>query len=106
MQLLAGHPYLTRRALYLTASGQCSPNQFFNTASQAQGPFGGHLRRHLFRLKGKTDLINALLEIIRHQRCGDETLVWRLEGAGLVKKTETGARPRCQLYADYFPKHL
>ena len=106
MRLLAGHPYLVRRALYLIATKECSSKNFFKTASAAQGPFGGHLRRHLFRLKGQTDLTRGLMEILRSQSCGDEKLVWRLEGAGLVRKTETGAVARCELYAEYFRKHL
>ena len=106
IRLLAGHPYLVRRALYLIATKECTSKNFFKTASAAQGPFGGHLRRHLFRLKGQTELTRGLIEILRNQSCGDEKLVWQLEGAGLVRKTETGTVARCELYAQYFRKHL
>ena len=106
MRLLAGHPYLVRRALYLTATGEYTPASFFEVAGTDQGPFGGHLRRHLFRLKGKDNLTAGLQEILRNNACADEQLVWRLEGAGLVKKEGMRVLPRCELYTKYFRQHL
>ena len=106
MRLLAGHPYLVRRSLYLLATGEYTPATFFDSAASDRGPFGGHLRRHLFRLQGKADLTQGLLEILRDRRCADEQLVWRLEGAGLVTREEPRVVPRCELYATYFRKHL
>ena len=106
MRLLAGHPYLVRRSLYLTATGEYTPASFFEVAGTDQGPFGGHLRRHLFRLKGKDNLTAGLQEILRNNACADEQLVWRLEGAGLVKKEGMRVLPRCELYTKYFRQHL
>ncbi len=106
MRLLAGHPYLVRRALYLLATEEYTPAAFFAAAASDEGPFGGHLRRHLFRLQGKADLIAGLLAVLRDNRCADEQLVWRLEGAGLVRRAEPRVVPRCDLYATYFRKHL
>ena len=106
MRLLAGHPYLVRRSLYLLATGEYTPATFFDSAASDGGPFGEHLRRHLFRLQGKADLTQGLLEILRDRRCADEQLVWRLEGAGLVTREEPRVVPRCELYATYFRKHL
>ena len=106
MRLLAGHPYLVRRALYLLATEEYTPTAFFAAATADEGPFGGHLRRHLFRLQGKADLIAGLLAVMRDNRCADEQLVWRLEGAGLVRRAEPKVVPRCDLYATYFRKHL
>src|SRR5205823_3901223 len=42
--LLGGHPYLTRRAMYLVASGQIAADQLFAHAADVDGPFGDHLR--------------------------------------------------------------
>ncbi|MGB7485821.1 MAG: AAA-like domain-containing protein [Phormidesmis sp.] len=106
MRLLAGHPYLVRLSLYLLATGEYTPASFFEAAGADQGPFGGHLRRHLFRLQGKENLTTGLKEILRNNACADEQLVWRLEGAGLVKRDGTRVLPRCELYTKYFRQHL
>ena len=106
MRLLAGHPYLVRRSLYLLATEEYTPANFFEAAGADQGPFGGHLRRHLFRLQGKADLTAGLKEILRSNACADEQLVWRLEGAGLVKRDGMRVLPRCELYTKYFRQHL
>jgi len=108
MNLLNGHPYLVRRALYLIASGQESAGDLFARATEDRGPFGDHLRYHILRMHNKNDLIRGLLRVIRQHKCPDERLFFRLQGAGLVRRgPEKGTVvPRCQLYADYFREHL
>jgi hypothetical protein len=106
MGLLNGHPYLVRRALYLVASKRLAPAELFAKAASEHGPFGDHLRYHLYRLSGKNDLIEGLKSIIRHQTCPDTHLFFRLRGAGLVKKENNVEMPRCRLYADYFRENL
>ncbi|MCH8962326.1 MAG: AAA-like domain-containing protein, partial [Bacteroidetes bacterium] len=106
MALLSGHPYLTRKALYLVASGQVSMPDLLATATQDRGPFGDHLRYHLFRLHGHDDLIQGLREIIKRHTCADEAIFWRLQGAGLVLREGRAVVPRCTLYAEYFRDHF
>jgi AAA-like domain/TIR domain len=114
MTLLGGHPYLVRRSLYLVASGQLTVAQLFSEATADRGPFGDHLRYHLFRMNDKKDLIQGLLQVIRNQSCPDERVFFRLRGAGLVRRVGRSpvgdhrqiVLPRCQLYADYFQEHL
>jgi AAA-like domain/TIR domain len=107
MELLGGHPYLVRRALYLVASQQITAAALFAQATDDRGPFGDHLRNHLFRLHDKKDLVRGLLQVINKQTCPDEGIFWKLRGAGLVRREPTGAvLPRCKLYADYFKERL
>lgn len=107
MQLLHGQPYLIRKALYLVANGRISIETFFATATDERGPFGDHLRYHLFRLHNKPDLIQAMLQVLHTQQCPDEHLFFRLRGAGLVRRERsTSVVPRCDLYASYFKEHL
>ncbi|HEY9641886.1 MAG TPA: AAA-like domain-containing protein, partial [Coleofasciculaceae cyanobacterium] len=106
MTLLGGHPYLVRRALYLLASGQLTVAALFDQATADRGPFGDHLRYHLFRMNDKPDLIQGLLQVIRSQTCPDERVFFRLRGAGLVRRDRQTVLPRCQLYAAYFQEHL
>jgi hypothetical protein len=106
MTLLGGHPYLVRRSLYLIASGQLTVTELFAESAADRGPFGDHLRYHLFRMNDKKDLIQGLLQVIRNQSCPDERVFFRLRGAGLVRRDRQVVLPRCQLYAEYFQEHL
>ena len=90
MALLGGHPYLVRRALYLVASQRMSVSDLFDHAMDDRGPFGDHLRYHLFRMHDKQELVDGLKKVISHNICQDEHIFFRLRGAGLVR--ETGVR--------------
>jgi hypothetical protein len=107
LHLLGGQPYLVRRALYLVASKRMTAAELFAHATDDRGPFGDHLRNHLFRLHGRKELIEGLLQVIHQGTCQDDHVFFRLYGAGLVRKGESRAvLPRCQLYADYFREQL
>jgi len=106
MRLLNGHPYLVRRALYLIASNRITVADLFTQATHDRGPFGDHLRHHLFRLHARKDLIQALRQVILRNRLDDEQLIYRLLGAGLVRREGQSTVPRCNLYAEYFTEHL
>ncbi|MDZ8235642.1 MAG: AAA-like domain-containing protein [Nostoc sp. ChiQUE01a] len=106
MALLHGHPYLVRRSLYLVASQQISPEELFAQAISDRGPFGDHLRYHLFRIYEKKDLVQGFLQAIRNNTCPDERIARLLSAAGLVRAEGQIVVPRCQLYADYFREHL
>lgn len=104
--LLRGHPYLTRRALYLTASKRITLNSLIQTAIDDRGPFGDHLRYHLFRLHRQQTLTRAFQQVLERERCEDAALFWRLRGAGLVRRVDDRVVPRCKLYRDYFRRRL
>jgi AAA-like domain/TIR domain len=106
MELLNGHPYLVRRALYLIADGRCTVPELFERAADDRGPFGDHLRYHLFRLHEREALIQGLRQIMKNGSCEDELVFFRLRGAGLVKRVGRTAVMRCPLYANYFREHL
>jgi len=106
MILLGGQPYLVRQALYLVASGRMSATDLVTHAADDGGPFGDHLRYHLFRLHSREDLIQGLHQVIHHNTCTDAQVVYRLHSAGLVRIEGRVVLPRCRLYADYFREHL
>lgn len=105
-ELLGGHPYLTRRALYLLASGAQTAATLFANAAAEHGPFGDHLRYHLFRLHGHAELVSGMIQVLRAGRCDDEKVFWRLQGAGLVRGEARQTQMRNQLYASFFDAHL
>lgn len=106
MHLLEGHPYLTRKALYLISSKRISATELFLRANDDRGPFGDHLRNNLFRIYDKKPLINGLRLVINHNKCPDMSVFFRLKGAGLVREQDGFILPRNNLYAEYFRKHL
>jgi hypothetical protein len=106
--LVQGHPYLTRKALYMVASAtpSCAFDQLFAQATDDSGPFGDHLRYYLLRLQGRPDLIAALRDTVDGRSCRDELLVYRLQAAGLVRRQSNTVTARCDLYARYFRERL
>ncbi|MDJ0708140.1 MAG: AAA-like domain-containing protein [Leptolyngbyaceae cyanobacterium MO_188.B28] len=106
MGLLHGHPYLVRRALYLTASGRLSVAGLFQRRLEERGAFGDHLRYHLSRVYDHKKLVKGLLQVFDSQTCPDERVFFRLRGAGLIRREGQRVVPRCRLYEAYFQEHL
>lgn len=106
MQLIHGHPYLIRKALYLLASGRHTFADLIRTAPQENGPFGDHLRYHLFRLTGKDDLVAGMWGVLKHNVCSDDRIFFRLRGAGLVRREGNAVLPRNELYKRFFELYL
>ena len=106
VQILRGHPYLTRKALYLVSSKRITPSELFSRASEEQGPFGDHLRNHLLRLHNKESLVSGLRIVLKRNQCPDRDVYFRLRGAGLVREQDNLIVPRNGLYAEYFRKHI
>jgi hypothetical protein len=105
--LLNGHPYLTRRALYLVSAREqhFSPADIFVDAPNEVGPFGAYLRAQLQRLHAEPDLVAGMRQVLENQSC-NEQLFLRLRSAGLVRRAGKAVLPRCQLYANYFREQL
>jgi hypothetical protein len=106
MDLLSGHPYLVRRALYLVATQLITPPDLFASATTDRGPFGDHLRHHLWRLHDKPELIRGLRQVNDRHECPDEHVFFRLRGAGLVRREGRAVLPRCRLYAEFFGERI
>jgi hypothetical protein len=106
MQLVGGHPYLLRKAFYLVVSKQISISDLFARSAHSNGPFGDHLRHHLFRLHGRAELVVGLRQVLENNVCSDEKTFFRLQGAGLVRREENLIVPRCDLYSQFFKEHL
>jgi len=105
-QLLNGHPYLVRKALYLIASEQITTAELFDNAISSKGAFGDHLRRLLSLIHDKQELKQTLLEVVHNNTCENQQRFWQLQGAGLVRSDGNQIVPRCQLYSEYFREHL
>ncbi len=106
MDLLNGHPYLNRKALYTLVTEKMAWADLARVAASDQGPFADHLRHHFWLLRGAPELREALKQVVRHDRCIDDVAFFRLLQAGLVKGSGDVCRCRCGLYEQYFKDKL
>ncbi len=106
MDLVNGHPFLTRLALYLLVTGKIDLDTLLARATEDTGPFGEHLRYYLRRVLTKPKLKQALTDICRHHTYEENQIFYLLKGAGLIKKVGQQVVLRNKLYARYFEKHL
>ena len=104
--LLGGHPFLVRKALYNLAKERIQWDEFKSHADHPRGLFGDHLRYYLYRIKQKTELADAFMEVVSGSTEIEDEVFRRLEGAGLVTGESYQAEPRCRLYRDFFHKRL
>jgi len=105
-ELLGGHPYLTRKALFLLGSKRITFKDLLANACEDNGPFGDHLRNYLFRMSDFPELKSGLMSAIKNQRITDEHVFFRLRGAGLVRRVGNEELPRNPLDAEDFGKRL
>jgi len=106
MALLNGHPYLTRKALYVLATERCAWMDLFRAAARDHGPFGDHLRRYYLLLRDEPGLKDTLKQVINHGHCTDDLAFSRLLRAGLVKGSIDSCACRCDLYRQYLKDKL
>jgi serine/threonine protein kinase len=106
MDLVNGHPFLTRLALYQLALGKIDMPTLQVQAAEDTGPFGDHLRHYLRRVLQRPELKRALIRI-RHDHTWEETpIFYRLKEAGLIKKQGERVVLRNNLYDRYFKERL
>lgn len=104
MQLVGGHPYLVRVALYHIAQQQLTLPQLLETAPTEAGVYGDHLRRHLWNLQQHPELATALQRVVTSQQPVELTsvLAFKLHSLGLVQLRGNEVTSRFQLYQHYF----
>jgi hypothetical protein len=106
MELLGGHPYLIRQALYNLVSQQITWDGLARIATNDQGPFGRHLRFYLDELQKHPQLNKAMKSVVEQHKFSDETILRRLTAAGLLKEVAGQYVCRCGLYETYFKEKL
>jgi hypothetical protein len=104
--LVGGHPFLVREALYEITANHCSPVKLMASATDENGPFADHLMHFSFLLSQDQQLADAMLQIIHGARLPSDTLITRLQSAGLVRVIDHVPAARCRLYRDYFARRL
>jgi hypothetical protein len=106
MNMLNGHPFLTRLALYKMVAENIAWDALKQDAPTDYGPFGDHLRHQYWIIHDKPELKGALRDIMLTQCCPDEKSLFRLLQAGLIKGSGDAYTYRCDLYKQYFQDKL
>ncbi len=108
IQLVGGHPYLMRVALYKIARGRITLDKFVQIASTEEGAYSDHLRRHLLNVQQDNDLLAALKQVITTKVPVDVGVseAFKLRSMGLVKLHGNAVMPLCDLYRQYFSNRL
>jgi hypothetical protein len=106
MNLLGGHPYLARQALYTLVAQKMTWADLTHVATNDQGPFGKHLRFYKDELAKTPKLVKVLRQVMNQGHSSDEDAIYRLVAAGLVKEEAGAYLCRCKLYEAYFKEKL
>jgi DNA-binding SARP family transcriptional activator len=105
--LVAGHPYLVRRALYEMVSRRLDLNALEAEAERDHGLFGDHLRRLHALLLQDAKLSDSIRGVLQGRPCPSAESFYRLRAAGvLIGVSARDARLRCRLYAGYLQQRL
>ncbi|HBB34926.1 MAG TPA: hypothetical protein DDZ80_06810 [Cyanobacteria bacterium UBA8803] len=108
MAMVGGYPYLVQLALYAIAHSELTLQQLLETAPTDTGIYSDHLRHHLENLQQHPELAAAVREVVNapYPVRLDSMLAFKLHSMGLVNLQGNKARPRCNLYRQYFQVKL
>jgi hypothetical protein len=107
LELVGGHPYLVRKALYELANG-LPFSTFLQEAPTEAGVYGDHLRGLLKAVEDHPELGDALRQVVNSPepvKLRSEQ-AFKLESLGVVVPEGNLERPRCRLYSLYLADRL
>jgi len=108
MDMVGGHPFLVRLALYHLAKDSKSLDQILEEAPTEAGIYSDHLRRHLWNLEKHPDLLSAIRQTaVSNTPVRLESIQgFKLNGMGLVDLQKNDVTLRYELYRQYFRDRL
>jgi GGDEF domain-containing protein len=111
MEMVGGHPYLIRLALYYLVGKGGLPGdleQLLEQAPTESGIFDEYLRQYVLLLRGEPELAAAFHEVIvtKNPVKLEPVLAQRLQSLGLVNLERDRVYPGCELFRLYFRQQL
>lgn len=106
MDMVGGHPYLVRLAMYHVKRHGLKLEQLLSTAPTEEGIYKDHLRRLLGNLQKNSVLLEVFKKVVTASvpvRL-EQMQVYKLLSMGLVKLRDDKVIPSCNLYRQYFSK--
>ncbi|MEB3831419.1 AAA-like domain-containing protein [Phormidium sp. CCY1219] len=108
LDIIGGHPYLVRKAFDYLYRNRISFLEFAAIAATEAGPFGDHLRQHLWNLQHHPELAAAFRDVVmanKPVKISSER-AFKLYSMGLVQLQDNNVTPRFELYRQYFSVRL
>lgn len=108
MDMVGGHPYLVRLALYHLGCQEIALEQLLQKAPTESGIYSDHLRGHLGEIEQRPKLRDAMRQVIIATEPVqlEARQAFQLLSMGLVQPKGIGMIPRCKLYRQYFRDRL
>ncbi|MEG4584029.1 AAA-like domain-containing protein [Microcoleus sp. MOSTC5] len=108
IEMVGGHPYLVRVALYQVARGRITLDSLLKVAPTEEGPYYDHLRRHLVNLETDAKLAATIRQVINSEQPVEINTgeAFKLRSMGLIKFQGNAVMPLCGLYRQYFRHRL
>jgi AAA-like domain len=109
MDMVGGHPYLVRLALYHLQNQEITLEQLLQTAATEVGIYSDHLRSSLCNLEHHPNLATAFNQVVNSLVPIelDSESAFKLHSIGLVVySNENKVMPSCDLYRQYFQNRL
>jgi AAA-like domain len=108
MNMVGGHPYLVRLALYQLGTRKVNPERFLTEVSTEAGIYSALLRRYLETLKSDQELAKAYKQVVTSTKpiALDSMQMFRLHSLGLIHYHNNDVMPRCNLYRQFFARVL
>ncbi len=107
-ELIGGHPYLVRVALYQIAKQKITLEEFLETAPTEAGVYYNHLHRYLSNLDKNEELTEILKQVVSsdYPVYIPSSAAFKLRSMGLIKFKGNEVLPLCNLYRIYFKGKL
>ncbi|MGL4883918.1 MAG: AAA-like domain-containing protein, partial [Waterburya sp.] len=104
MDLVGGHPYLVRLAMYQIKTQNLTLEQFLQAAISETGIYSNPLRRLANILNESPELNSVFSTVVKSDVpvALNSLQIYKLHSLGLVKQQNNLVSPRCKLYRDYF----
>ena len=108
MDLVGGHPYLVRLAMYQIKTSNLTLEQFLPEAITEMGVYSNPLRRLFNILKESPELSSVYEQVVKSPQPVElnPLQIYQLHSIGLVKYQNNLVSPSCKLYRDYFNRVL
>jgi hypothetical protein len=108
MQLLGGHPYLVRLAIYEIGARHMTWEELVQKAPTEEGIYSSHLRRHLMALQQSPALAQSLKKVVSSPDpvSLNSLDIYKLHSMGLIRERLNQVVPTCNLYREYFQRVL
>lgn len=100
-ELVGGHPFLVRKALYYLAKQAYRFDELVDSAHSDGGPFDDTLRKLFWTIRRKPGYAGCLLKILSNSELDDYDIADRLKASGIIDGPFPYMRIKNKLFKDF-----